>query len=182
MAVHKSAKFTRDLKASHDAALKRIRNCFLSSLDKGSTYEPDISKGLNAFVDTDFASRFDKVNVKNLVLTYSRTRHVIKHAGYLIIWKSTLQTEIALSTTKVECAALSIALRETILIMHFFREVSAVMNVADCSKTMKCTVFEDNNGTLEIAKTLKMRPRTKHISIKHNIIQQQRTRSSLCTD
>ena len=42
------------------------------------------------------------------------------------------------------------------------------MNIADCDKTMKCTVFEDNNGVLEIAKTLKIRPRTKHIAIKYH--------------
>ena len=42
------------------------------------------------------------------------------------------------------------------------------MNVEDCSKSMKCTVFEDNNGAVEIAKTPKMRPRTKHIAIKYH--------------
>ena len=52
--------------------------------------------------------------------------------------------------------------------MHFLREVSAVMNVADCGKTMKCTVFEDNNGALEMAKAPKMRPRTKHVAIKYH--------------
>ena len=42
------------------------------------------------------------------------------------------------------------------------------MNVADCGKTMKCTVFEDNNGALETAKAPKMRPRTKYIAIKYH--------------
>ena len=83
-------------------------------------------------------------------------------------WKSKLQTEIALSTTEAEHIALSKSLRETIPIVHFLREVSAVTDIADCSKTMKCTVFEDNNGALELAKTPKMRPRTKHIAIKHH--------------
>ena len=41
-----------------------------------------------------------------------------------------------------------------------------VMNIEDCNKSMKCTVFEDKNGSVEIANTPKMRPRTKHIAIK----------------
>ena len=42
------------------------------------------------------------------------------------------------------------------------------MNIADCNKTMKCTVFEDNNGALEMARAPKMRPRTKHVAIKYH--------------
>ena len=53
-------------------------------------------------------------------------------------------------------------------IMHFLREVSAVMDVDDCGKTMKCTVFEDNNGALEMSRVPKMRPRTKHVAIKYH--------------
>ena len=30
--------------------------------------------------------------------------------------------------------------------------------------TIRCTVFEDNSGALEIARTPKMRPRTRHIN------------------
>ena len=36
------------------------------------------------------------------------------------------------------------------------------------TKKMKHTVFEDDNSVLEIAKTLKMRTRTKHVAIKHH--------------
>ena len=37
-----------------------------------------------------------------------------------------------------------------------------------CVKTMKYGVFEDNNDVLEIEKTPKIRPITKHITIKHH--------------
>jgi hypothetical protein len=40
----------------------------------------------------------------------SRTGYVIFYAGCPIIWKSKLQTQIALSTTKAESMALSAAL------------------------------------------------------------------------
>ena len=42
------------------------------------------------------------------------------------------------------------------------------MNISECSKLIKCTVFEDNNGALEMAKTPKMRLCTKHIAIKYH--------------
>ena len=34
-------------------------------------------------------------------------------------------------------------------------------------------MFEDNNGALELAKTPRMRPRTKHISLKYHHFRQQ---------
>ena len=33
---------------------------------------------------------------------------------------------------------------------------------------MKCKVFEDNNGAIELAKAPKIRPRTKHIALKYH--------------
>ena len=52
--------------------------------------------------------------------------------------------------------------------MRLLNEISAMMGIPNCSKKIKCTVFEDNNGTIELAKALKMRPRTKHIAIKYH--------------
>ena len=43
-----------------------------------------------------------------------------------------------------------------------------MMDVQDCNKNMMCVVFEDNNGAIKLAKTPKMRPRTKHLSIKYH--------------
>ena len=40
------------------------------------------------------------------------------------------------------------------------------MDVQDCDKTMMYTVFEDNNGSIELDKRPKMRPQTKHVVIK----------------
>lgn len=168
MAVHQAAKFSNNPKACHDTAVKRIGKYLLGTEDKGLMYTPDKSKGLEIYVDADFAGGFDKSNAEDPASVYSRTGYIIKYANCPIIWKSKLQTEIALSTTEAEYIALSTALRETIPVIHFLREVSAVMEIPECNKSMKCTVFEDNNGALEMAKTPKMRPRTKHIAIKYH--------------
>ena len=75
--------------------------------DEGLTCEPNIAKGLEVFVDADFAGGFNATNAEDPASACSRTGFVIKHAGCPIIWKSKLQTEIALSTTEAECIALS---------------------------------------------------------------------------
>ena len=72
----------------------------------------------------------------------------MKHAGYPILWKSKLQPDIALLMTEAEHIEFSTSLRETIPELHLLRETSAVMKIKECSKTMQCAVFEDNNGAL----------------------------------
>ena len=72
-----------------------------------------------------------------------------------------------LSSTESECTGLSYALRETIPIMHMieeFKHNNLIKN--DATPTIKCKVFEDNSGALEMASIHKHRPRTKHLNVK----------------
>jgi hypothetical protein len=90
-------------------------------------------------------------------------------AGCPLIWSSKLQTEIALSSTKAEYIALSTAMREIIHLLDFLWEAKnkgiplTVENAA-----IHCKIFEDNSGTIEMAKVPKMRPRTNHLNIKYH--------------
>ena len=90
MAVHQAAKFSNNLKASNDTDVKRIGKHLLGSEDKGLMCEPDAEKGLEAFVDADFAGGFDKSTAKDPASVHSRTGFAIKYAGCPIIWKSKL--------------------------------------------------------------------------------------------
>ena len=85
-----------------------------------------------------------------------------------MLWVSRLQSEIALSTCESECIALSTALRDVMPLMGLLEEVSKAFNITMNKPIMHCKVFEDNNGALELAKAPKIRPRTKHIAIKHH--------------
>ena len=89
------------------------------------------------------------------------------YAGLPIIWKSQIQTEIALSTTEAEYVGLSQALREAIPLMNLIKEMEA-KKIKVNSKIAKVhiKVFEDNAGAIEIAKEKKYRPRTKHLNCK----------------
>eukprot|EP00957_Ditylum_brightwellii_P099098 7547416-Ditylum_brightwellii.AAC.1 len=61
------------------------------------------------------------------------------------------------------------AMREAIPLMRLLHEVKGSINIdMDKKADVKCTVFEDNNGCIELAKCPRMSPRTKHIAIKYH--------------
>jgi len=83
------------------------------------------------------------------------------------MWKSQLQTEIALSSTESEYTGLSYSLRDAIPIMELLKELKKMkFPIRSAKPVVHCKVFEDNSGALEIATTHKYRPRTKHLNVK----------------
>ena len=55
VAVHQAARFCIDPKLSHERAVIRIGKYLIGTADKGIIFKPDKSKGLECFVDADFA-------------------------------------------------------------------------------------------------------------------------------
>ena len=75
--------------------------------------------------------------------------------------------EIALSSTESEYTLLSYTLREAIPIMSLRDEMSERgFKVSGTKAKMHCNGFEDNGGTLEIARNPKYRPGMKHLNVK----------------
>ena len=76
---------------------------------------PDPSKGLEVYCDADFAGNWDPALAGEDIDT-ARSRHgfIISYAGVPLLWKSSLQGEIALSSTESELIGLSTALRTAI--------------------------------------------------------------------
>ena len=72
--------------------------------------------------------------------------------GSPILWKSQLQTEIALSSTESEYMGLSYALRDAIPLMCMIAEMKKHgFDIHNAAAKVKCKVFEDNSGALEMA-------------------------------
>ncbi|KAL7526914.1 hypothetical protein ACHAWF_007826 [Thalassiosira exigua] len=90
------------------------------------------------------------------------------YAGCPITWTSKLQTEIALSTTESEYIALSSATREVIPFMNLMSETAELFALTASKPEFKCTVWEDNESCIKVAKSPKFTPRTKHIAIKYH--------------
>jgi len=172
-AVHQCARFSASPKESHGKAVKRIARYLMSTADKGIYLTPDPTTGLECWVDADFAGNWAAAEhsdpAEDASLAKSRSGFIITYANCPLLWSSKMQTEVALSTTEAEYIALSQALREVIPLMELLKEMgnNNIKLVADAT-ALKCTVFEDNSGALEMARVPKMRPRTKYIAVKYH--------------
>jgi len=168
-AVHQCARFVSEPKMSHEKAVKRIVRYLKRTRDKGLILHVDKSKGIECYVDADFAGGYRKEDPSNPRDCLSRTGYVIKFAGCPIVWSSKLQSTIALSTTEAEYMALSSACREVIYLMNLLDELqeNGVILTTELP-TISCQVFEDNAGAIELAKLPKLRPRTKHLAIQYH--------------
>jgi hypothetical protein len=149
--------------------------------DKGIICRPN-DRSVECYSDADFAGNWNKEESEfNRDHTArSRTGYIIKYAGCPLVWASRLQTEIALSTTESEYISLSTSLREVLPLMELIRELEGAGFVFTKDKPrIYCEAFEDNEGALEMARSPKMRPRTKHINIKYHHFRDAVTRGDI---
>ena len=166
-ATHQCARFSEDPKAVHGKAIEHIVKYLKGIRTRGIILKPDKSRTLEVYADADFSGNWHKCTAEHDASTAkSRTGYVVMYAGCPIIWASKLQTQVALSTTEAEYISLSQALREVIPVINLLTEMKE-NNIATVSAVpnVYCKAFEDNSGALELAKTPKMRPRTKHINL-----------------
>ena len=101
-ATHQYSRFVADPKKSHARAVRWLGCYLLHSKRKGIRFRVDITRGLEVFVDTSFAGNWDKQDAQTGDRDAARSRHgyIILYYGCPLIWKSQLQTEIALSSTE----------------------------------------------------------------------------------
>ena len=168
MAVHQCARFNNDPRLSHEVAVKRIGRYLQGTSTKGVLFKPDKTKGIECFVDADFAGSWQIEDSQDPISAMSRTGYVICFAGCPVLWVSKLQSVCSLSTTESEYIALSQSLRDVIPMMELLKELTSHMSIQDISPVINCSVFEDNNGALELAQLPRMRPRTRHIVTKYH--------------
>ena len=168
MAVHQCARFSNSPMLSHERAVKRIAKYLKATKDRGVVYKPDPERGIECYVDVDFAGSWAKADADNAENVMSRTGFVIYYAGCPVLWQSKLQTEIALSTAEAEYIALSSAMREVIPFMYLMEELVKIFELYVPTPEVHCTVFEDNRSCIAIAESQKFTPRTKHIALKYH--------------
>ena len=150
----------------HAKAVRWIGRYLKGTRTEGTILTPDISKSLEVHVDADFAGNWDPL-IATEDRSTARSRHgfYIHYGGMPITYKSTLQQEIALSSTESEITGLSYALREAIPIIRLLDEMQGRgFKINNTSARVHCKVFEDNSGAIEIARIRKFRPRTKHLN------------------
>ena len=168
MAVHQTARFSMNPMRSHELAIMRLGRYLVDNPDRGVIYTIDKSRGLEVYVDADFAGGWNMADATNADNVLSRTGFVICYAGCPIVWSSKLQTEIALSTAEAEYIAMSQALREALPIQRLAKEINCIVPLFTPTTNFCLTVHEDNLSSISMAESLKFSPRTKHIAIKYH--------------
>lgn len=152
-AVHQCARFSANPKLSHERALKRIVRYLKGTNDKGIILKPDLTKGIKCYVDADLKGGYCNETRDDPISVYSRTGYVSFYFACPVLWVSKLQSEISLSTVEAEYMALSTAMRDLIPFTDQVNEMSDVFQHKDMKVQIQCTLFEDNNGALELAST-----------------------------
>ena len=165
--THQCARFTVNPKKEHGEAIRWLARYLKGTRDKGIIIKPEKGRNLEMYVDADFAGNWDPKESNERDTARSRHGYVINYEGCPIMWKSQMQTEIALSSTESEYTGLSYALREAIPIMQTMQEMRRHgFPINKTENKVFCTVFEDNSGAIEMANHHKYRPRTKHLNVK----------------
>ena len=52
--------------------------------------------------------------------------------------------------------------------MEHLEQLEKTLNIESKHPSLKCKIFEDNNGAIELARDPKILPRTKHIALKYH--------------
>jgi len=140
-----------------------------ATCDKGIYIRPT-DDTFKVWADVDFSGNWIPEEAKEEPDTArSRSGYIMSYLGCPILWKSQLQTEIALSSTESEYVALSQAARKAKPLMLLIQEMKKEgFNVGCSTPTVKCNLFQDNSDTVYLANSPPMHPRTKHINVKHH--------------
>ena len=167
-AVHQCARFAANPKLSHERAVKRIVRYLKGTKNNGLILRPNPQDGIKCYVDADFAGGYSEDTRDDPRSVYSRTGYVIIYYACPVLWVSKMQTEISLSTVEAEYVALSTAMPDLLPFVDQVKELADVFGNDEQNVKLHCTLFEDNNGALELATTPRYRPRTKHIAVKYH--------------
>ncbi|OWY96768.1 polyprotein [Phytophthora megakarya] len=78
-----------------------------------------------------------------------------------VVWRSTSQKTVALSSTEAEYMALSECIKEVVWLRRLLKDVGA-------KQVDPTVIYEDNQGAMALAKNVGYQARTKHINIRYH--------------
>ena len=90
------------------------------------------------------------------------------YSGFPIHWGKRIQAEISLSNTESDYIALSTSIRELIPFMSLMKENASLFGKLTRYPVFICTVWEDNESFITVAKIPKFTPKTNHTAIKYH--------------
>ena len=153
---------------SNKRALKCLGRYLLHTKLDGIIYNPNTQKGLEIYVDADFAGGWQQVDSSDTENVMSQNGMVIMYANCPIYWCSSLKIEIDISTSEAKYIALSSDLREVLPLMTMTGEINKVFPLLIQKPKFVCQVHEYNQSCIKMATGTKFSPRTKHIALKYH--------------
>ena len=126
---------------------------------------------LDCHVDADYAGNWNIDDPEDAEGVKSRTGFLLTFAGCPILWKSSTQTVIALSTMESEYIAMSTAMRSLVHARALLSEICDGFNMAHGDKISTIsTVFEDNRAAKILATVdpPRLTPRSKSLAIRYH--------------
>ena len=166
-AVSQVACFNHSPKQIHAKAVKMIVQYLFRTADKGTIVKTTGKLELDCYVDADFAGLYRCEPHENPTSVKSCTGYIILLGGFLLVWKSQMQTEISLSTLESEYSALSQSMRTLLPLCQTLLETAQRIALPlALLETFACRVFEDNNGALLLAAGQQITSCTKYFLVK----------------
>ena len=79
--IHQCVRFSINRRRSHEQPVMQIWRYLFAIKNRGMIYKPNLTKGLEVFVDLDFAGSLDSNHADDIDTDYSRTGFVICCTG-----------------------------------------------------------------------------------------------------
>jgi len=132
---------------------------------------PSDALKIDCYPDADFEGLWTHNDKQDPNCVRSRMGYVICLSNCPVLWKSKLQTEIALSTMEAEYVALSTSCRDLFPLIDITNKLCNALKVKMQPDTqMHIKIHKDNIGALTLGKLepRQMTPQSKHYAIKYN--------------
>jgi hypothetical protein len=145
----------------HVVAAKRLLRYLKETVTTGIRYSrPETFSGtlkLSAYCDADWGGSIDD--------SRSTSGYVIFLNGCAIIWKSSKQSLVALSSAEAEYVALAHCVQESLWISQLIQDLGLRFDE-------KISIFEDNQACIKIAKNASSSTKTKHIRMRYHFVKE----------
>ncbi|KAE8654775.1 glutamate-ammonia ligase family protein [Hibiscus syriacus] len=150
--------YMHDPGKEHWQTVKWIMRYILNTVDVGLVFQQDKQDGqcVVGYCDSDYAGDLDKRR--------STTGYVFTFAKAPVSWKSTLQSTVALSTTKAEYMSVTEVVKEEIWLHRLLGELGMEQ------KHIK--VYCDSQSAIHLAKNQVYHARTKHIDVRYHFVRE----------
>lgn len=157
--VTKLSQYLSKPKSFHWVAVKHVLRYLKGTTNYELVYKKNADRlSLTGYSDADWASDSDDRR------STSGYCFSLAANGPLVAWKSRKQSCVALSTCEAEYMALALTVQESLYLNKLLKDMDRKYG------SDPALIFEDNQGTIALAKNPVNRQRSKHIDIKFHFI------------